>query len=77
MISNKKSPFDFKSHMLFGSERLVDMVSSIECNGILVPVILRKIETDENGCDHKMLAGHNRMNTFSSVRSTCSNLVAY
>lgn len=54
----------YKDHpfRLYDSERLADMVSSIESNGILVPVILRKIETDESGCDHEMLAGHNRMN---------------
>lgn len=54
----------YKDHpfRLYDGERLADMVSSIESNGILIPVILRKIETDENGCDHEMLAGHNRMN---------------
>ncbi|BFH65166.1 ParB N-terminal domain-containing protein [Paenibacillus azoreducens] len=54
----------YKNHpfRLYDGERLADMVSSIESNGILVPVILRKIEADENGCDHEMLAGHNRMN---------------
>ncbi|WP_018885706.1 ParB N-terminal domain-containing protein [Paenibacillus massiliensis] len=54
----------YKDHpfRLYEGERLADMVSSIENNGILVPVIVRKIEVDENGCDHEMLAGHNRMN---------------
>ncbi|WP_044482059.1 ParB N-terminal domain-containing protein [Paenibacillus antibioticophila] len=54
----------YKDHpfRLYKGERLADMVSSIESNGILIPVILRKIEADENGCDHEMLAGHNRMN---------------
>lgn len=54
----------YKDHpfRLYDGERLADMVSSIESNGILIPVILRKIEADENGCDHEMLAGHNRMN---------------
>jgi len=54
----------YKDHpfRLYDGERLADMVSSIESNGILIPVILRTIEDDENGCDHEMLAGHNRMN---------------
>ncbi|MFF2479951.1 ParB N-terminal domain-containing protein [Paenibacillus sp. NPDC058071] len=54
----------YKDHpfRLYDGERLADMVSSIENNGILVPVILRKVDVDEIGCDHEMLAGHNRMN---------------
>lgn len=38
------------------------MASSIESNGILVPVILRKIEANEDDYAYEMLAGHNRMN---------------
>lgn len=54
----------FKDHpfRLYDGERLTDMANSIESNGVLVPVIIRRIETDENGCDFEMLAGHNRMN---------------
>ncbi|MBU5442154.1 ParB N-terminal domain-containing protein [Paenibacillus sp. MSJ-34] len=54
----------FKDHpfRLYDGERLTDMANSIESNGVLVPVIVRKIETDVNGCDFEMLAGHNRMN---------------
>lgn len=54
----------FKDHpfRLYDGERLTDMANSIETNGILVPVIIRRIETDENSCDFEMLAGHNRMN---------------
>ncbi|AIQ13795.1 ParB N-terminal domain-containing protein [Paenibacillus durus] len=47
---------------LYEGERLSDMADSIVNNGVLVPVIVRKIETDENGCEYEMLAGHNRMN---------------
>lgn len=59
----------YKDHpfRLYDGERLADMVSSIESNGILVPVILRKIETDENGYEYEMLAGHNRMNAAQSL----------
>lgn len=54
----------YKEHpfRLYDGERLMDMANSIESNGVLVPVIVRRIETDENGCDFEMLAGHNRMN---------------
>ena len=54
----------FKDHpfRLYDGERLTDMANSIESNGVLVPVIIRRIETDENGYDFEMLAGHNRMN---------------
>lgn len=54
----------FKDHpfRLYEGERLTDMANSIESNGVLVPVIIRRIETDENGCNFEMLAGHNRMN---------------
>lgn len=38
------------------------MADSIQNNGVLIPVIVRKIEVDESGCEYEMLAGHNRMN---------------
>ncbi|WP_042196269.1 ParB N-terminal domain-containing protein [Paenibacillus camerounensis] len=59
----------YKDHpfRLYEGERLADMVSSIESNGILIPVILRKIEADENGYEYEMLAGHNRMNAAQSL----------
>ncbi|MDF2923881.1 MAG: chromosome partitioning protein ParB [Paenibacillaceae bacterium] len=54
----------FQDHpfRLYEGERLTDMADSIAKNGVLVPVIIRTIETDENGCEYEMLAGHNRMN---------------
>ncbi|RAU95350.1 chromosome partitioning protein ParB [Paenibacillus sp. YN15] len=54
----------FKDHpfRLYEGERLTDMADSIANNGVLVPVIIRTIEIDENGCEYEMLAGHNRMN---------------
>lgn len=58
----------YKNHpfRLYDGERLADMVSSIESNGVLIPVILRKIEADENDCDHEMLTGH--INDFQFVK---------
>lgn len=47
---------------LYEDERLTDMADSIQTNGVLVPVIVRKIVPDENGYEYEMLAGHNRMN---------------
>ncbi|MBS5912822.1 ParB N-terminal domain-containing protein [Paenibacillus macerans] len=52
---------------LYEDERLTDMADSIQANGVLVPVIIRKIEPDENGCEYEMLAGHNRMNAAGMV----------
>ena len=54
----------YKDHpfRLYEDERLTDMADSIQANGVLVPVIVRKIDMDENGCEFEMLAGHNRMN---------------
>ncbi|MGK9250220.1 ParB N-terminal domain-containing protein [Paenibacillus humicus] len=54
----------FKDHpfRLYEGERLSDMADSIATNGVLMPVIVRRIERDEHGCEYEMLAGHNRMN---------------
>lgn len=52
---------------LYEDERLADMVNSIETNGILVPVIVRRIDTDEQGHEFEMLAGHNRMNAAQQI----------
>lgn len=47
---------------LYDGERLDDLTESVKANGILIPAIVRKIETDENGFEYEMLAGHNRQN---------------
>lgn len=47
---------------LYEGERLDDLVVSIRANGILIPVIVHKIERDEDGYEYVMLAGHNRQN---------------
>lgn len=46
---------------LYAGERLDDMVSSIQQNGILVPLIVQRIYNDPDH-DFEMLSGHNRMN---------------
>lgn len=52
----RKHPF-----RLYEGERLEDMVESIRKNGILMPLIVRRI-LDEPNYDYEMLSGHNRMN---------------
>ena len=47
---------------LYEGDRLNDLVESIAEHGVLNPVIIRKIERDEDGFEYEMLAGHNRQN---------------
>lgn len=53
----------FKGHpfRLYTGERLDDMVESIRQNGILMPLIVRRV-FDDTEHDYEMLSGHNRMN---------------
>lgn len=63
MISfDKIRPFKNHPFHLYKDERLEDLVESIKANGILMPMIVRTIESDENGFTYEMLAGHNRLN---------------
>lgn len=55
-------PFRQHPFRLYEGERLDDFVASVAAHGILTPVIVRKIEPDENGIGYEMLAGHNRRN---------------
>jgi ParB family chromosome partitioning protein len=52
-------PVPFKGHpfRLYEGERLDDMVASIKANGVLVPIIVRMVDTVM-----EILAGHNRVN---------------
>lgn len=54
----------FRGHpfRLYEGDRLSDLVESISGHGVLTPVIIRKIERDEDGFEYEMLAGHNRQN---------------
>ncbi len=51
---------EFSEHPfhLYEGKRLEDMVESIRVNGVLNPVIIRKMDSGR----YQMLAGHNRMN---------------
>ena len=53
-------PFREHPFHLYEGRRLMDLTESIKENGILNPVIIRKIEPDERGYEYEMLAGHNR-----------------
>lgn len=55
-------PFRRHPFRLYEGERFDDFVASVSAHGILTPVIVRKIEQDENGYEYEMLAGHNRQN---------------
>lgn len=54
---------DFRGHAfhLYTGERLNDMVESIRQNGILIPLIVRRI-SDDPEFEYEMLSGHNRKN---------------
>ena len=51
------TPFKGHPFRLYEGERLDDMVASIEANGVLVPIIVRKVDSIL-----EILAGHNRVN---------------
>ncbi|KNY29542.1 ParB N-terminal domain-containing protein [Pseudobacteroides cellulosolvens] len=59
---DKIRPYQNHPFRLYSDERLDDLVESIKANGVLVPMIVRKIECGEDGFEYEMLAGHNRMN---------------
>jgi len=59
---DKIRPFRNHPFHLYKDERLDDLVESIKSNGILIPMIVRKIDADTNGYEYEMLAGHNRLN---------------
>ncbi|MCL2775326.1 MAG: ParB N-terminal domain-containing protein [Oscillospiraceae bacterium] len=54
---DKLTPFAGHPFRLYEGERLDDMVASIKANGVLVPIIVRKVDTTL-----EILAGHNRVN---------------
>jgi len=53
----KLTPFKGHPFRLYEGERLDDMIESIRTNGVLVPIIVRKVDTA-----FEILAGHNRVN---------------
>ena len=53
----KLKPFSGHPFRLYEGERLDDMVASIRANGVLVPIIVRRVESVL-----EILAGHNRVN---------------
>ena len=63
MFIEFKTIRDFAGHAfhLYTGERLNDMVESVRQNGILQPLIVRRIHDDPE-FDYEMLSGHNRKN---------------
>ena len=59
---DKIRPFKNHPFHLYKDERLEDLVESIKANGILIPMIVRRIETDGDNHEFEMLSGHNRIN---------------
>lgn len=51
------APFMYHPFRLYDGERLDDMVESVRKNGVLVPIITRKV-----GDSYEILSGHNRVN---------------
>ncbi len=53
---------DFKNHpfKVNAGEQFDELVDSIKINGVLNPVLVRKVELDENGCEYEMISGHRR-----------------
>ena len=53
--------FQGQPFRLYTGERFSDMVETIRQNGMLMPLIVRRV-FESVGCDYEMLSGHNRMN---------------
>lgn len=53
---------DFKNHpfKVNAGEQFDELIESIKNNGVLNPVLVRKVEPDENGCEYEMISGHRR-----------------
>ncbi len=53
---------DFKNHpfKVNAGEQFDELIESIKINGVLNPVLVRKVELDENGCEYEMISGHRR-----------------
>lgn len=53
---------EFKNHpfKVSDGEQFDELVESIKINGVLNPVLVRKVEPNENGCEYEMISGHRR-----------------
>lgn len=59
LFINTLVPYSAHPFSLYEGERLDDMVESIKANGVLLPIIVRPIENEDN---YEILSGHNRVN---------------
>ena len=57
LLLDKLQPFSGHLFKLYEGERLEDMIESIQKNGVLVPIIVRRKDME-----YEILAGHNRVN---------------
>jgi ParB family chromosome partitioning protein len=72
---NNLVPFDGHPFYLYEGERLEDMVESIRTNGVLVPILVRKIDINADNtanrpkiaAAYEILAGHNRVNAVKMI----------
>ncbi len=53
---------EFNNHpfKVVAGEQFDELVESIKIYGVLNPVLIRKIESDENGYEYEMISGHRR-----------------
>ena len=47
---------------LYKDERLEDMIESVKANGVMLPIIVRKVDGNASDVDYEILSGHNRVN---------------
>lgn len=60
---NKLIPFSKHPFRLYEGERFNDMVESIKQNGVIIPIIVRSVDTDR----YEILSGHNRVEAAKSA----------
>lgn len=58
-IDDNLIPYREHPFTLYAGERLEDMVHSVKNNGVLIPIIVRRLDTGQL----EILAGHNRVNS--------------
>jgi len=59
-------PFKMHPFRIYEGERLFDMIESVKANGVLIPVIARKISGNDKTVE--ILSGHNRISAAKAVK---------
>ena len=60
-------PYHDHPFKLYEGNRLKDLVESIAKNGVLTPIVVRRINDGENKGKYEILSGHNRVNASKEV----------